>query len=560
MRPRVLAIAALLALTSCSTSYRARFHDELPRRDAEQTDRTAPAQPSAAAPFIKVHTHTGEVYVFDQWRFDEAQRVVYGHGMRYSAQREVLERSEFQIAYEQVALVESNTPEKLTHATSLAIMGVAVGAVTGVGIYCGINPKACFGSCPTFYVEDREGALTLRAEGFSSAVAEALEERDVDHLGVVDPLDDPQQGQRFELIMANEALETHFLRSVELLSVARPDPAVEIFHAGGRVRERAILPRFLGVRGRAGPTRCRSAGGDCLDAVAQADALEYASTTDGVDLAAEEHIELEFPDLPAGTKGVVVLRARNTLLDTFLFYQGLAYMGEDVARWILRADREGGDGPLAQLLRGFDEVLGGVEVELWQGGAWVPAGGLYEYGPIAKETQAIELPARARADADDGEPLRLRLRLTRGRWKLDQASLGERVAVPSAVTLEPVALVHSRDGRGQADPEGLATLLDPQRRLISYPGDVWTLDYALPPGSQALFLASEGFYWEWTREDWLAEQSALEAARFFADPRATLRRLAPDFAAMEGELEPVFWKTRIRPVPLEGGVVEGAPQ
>jgi hypothetical protein len=542
-----LPLALTLALTlvlggGCTNNYRAEFHPP-PAATSDPgahpgSDPTATTSLATTAPFVKLHTHAGELLVLDRWDFDEAAGQVRGRGLRYSAERELLREGELELAYAEVALVETNTPERVTHATSLAIMGVVGASTIGGALFCAANPKACFGSCPTFYVRDGE-ALELRAEGFSSAVAAALEQRDLDHLGVVDP-----GPGRFELVMANEAYETHFLRRVELLSVARPDPSAEVFHARAG---------FVSVRDRLAPTRCRGLAGDCLAAVSDVDALEYSSTASAEDLATREQIELEFGPAPAGRELALVIRARNTLLDTFLFYQGLAYMGAEAATWILRVDRQGAEGPLAELLRGFDRALGDVEVEVWDGQGWGPVGSFSEYGPIAHETQAIVIPAAARAQLRSGsEPVRVRLVLTRGRWKLDAISLGESLGPLTALTLAPEHLSHSQGATPVSDPEGLATLLDPNARLLSYPGDVWTLAYTLPEGPQSLFLRAEGFYWEWPREDWLAEQSALEAARFFADPRQTLRRLAPVYAAIEGELEPVFWQTRIQPLPLAG--------
>ncbi len=519
---RTTRLLGCLALSlACSTNFRAEYHQP---PTGEVSTNTAPPAASEDAPFVKVHTKDGRVYVLDKWDFDEQAKQLQGFGLHYSAERELLSEGGFTIAYDQVALVETNTPEQLTHATSLAIMGITTGAVAGMGIFCAVNPKACFGSCPTFYVEAGDQRVELRAEGFSSAVAAALEERDVDHLGVVDP-----PSGRFDLYMANEALETHFLRSVELLSVARPTPDVEVFHT---------RTGFVGVEDRVAPTGCRGLVGDCLDAVESADMIEYSSATDGQDLATRELIELEFASPPAGSELALLLRARNTLLDTFLFYQGLAYMGAEAPQWILRADREGADGPLVGLLRGFDAALGDIDVEVWDGERWQAVGGMREFGPIAWETQAVVVPKLAQTG-----PLRMRLRLTRGRWKLDQVSLARYAGELQATSLQPVALAHA----GEPDDDGLAALLDPQRQLLSYPGDVWTLTYELPEGPQTLFLAATGYYWEWMREDWIAEQDLFEAARFFADPQATLRRLAPIFQAVEHELEPVFWQTRIEP-------------
>ncbi len=517
-------------MLACNPNWRAEFHP--PPGEGEIEPPTA----SEEAVFVKVHTLDGEVYVLESWSFDESKRTVHGQGLHYSAERDVLGSGGQTISYDQVALLETNTPERLHHATSLAIIGVVAGAVAGVGIFCAINPKACFGSCPTFYVrEPGEGLLSLRAEGFSSSVAESLEARDVDHLGVVDP-----PSGRFELTVANEAFETHFLRHVELLSVARPDPSVEVFHT----RE-----GFAGARDLVAPIACRAGDAgerDCLAEVGAQDELEYASLTDSRDLATREVVELEFRADRHAERALIV-RARNSLLDTFLFYQGLAYMGRELPRWIWRADEEGPDGALAQLLRGFDRELGDIEVEVWDGRRWRAAGQFSEYGPIAEETQLIPLPTVL---TPAGEPLRVRLILTQGRWKLDRLALAELTGPLEAQTLVPVSVTH--DGRD--DPEALARLLDDQTRLHSYPGDVWGLGFEIPEGPQTLFLAAEGFYWEWMREDWMVEEDGLAAVRFFADPGATLRRLAPAFKALETNMEPVFWETRLRPLPLEGAV------
>lgn len=78
---------------------------------------------------------------------------------------------------------------------------------------CLANTKACFGSCPTFYASDGE-RLALQGEGFSSAVARTLEQTDVDTLYTARPA-----GRELALTMTNDALETHFVRSVRVLSV-----------------------------------------------------------------------------------------------------------------------------------------------------------------------------------------------------------------------------------------------------------------------------------------------------------------------------------------------------
>ena len=72
---------------------------------------------------------------------------------------------------------------------------------------------AIFGSCPTFYAMTPEG-FTLEAESFSYSVSPLLEGRDVDVLRSTRAKDG-----WVELELRNEALETHFINHLELLTI-----------------------------------------------------------------------------------------------------------------------------------------------------------------------------------------------------------------------------------------------------------------------------------------------------------------------------------------------------
>lgn len=115
--------------------------------------------------------------------------------------------------------------------------------------------------------------------------------------------------------MTNDALETHMVDRVRVIAVPRPNGA-RVLRAGD-----AYYPALR----MAAPTSCVSASGDCLADVVRADSREYASLAGERDLAEKETIELDLP-ASSGARGLLV-GARNTLLNTFLFYQGLAYMG-----------------------------------------------------------------------------------------------------------------------------------------------------------------------------------------------------------------------------------------
>src|SRR6266571_2568880 len=130
------------------------------------------------SPFLKVHARDGGLYVLSEWRVDEAERLVSGRGEQRGPNREVVSTGSFTIPLGEVALFETNVVHNSPAVTGLAVItGISL-AVTAA---CLANPKACFGSCPTFYVTDGRGPV-LQAEGFSSSIAPSLEARDLDAL------------------------------------------------------------------------------------------------------------------------------------------------------------------------------------------------------------------------------------------------------------------------------------------------------------------------------------------------------------------------------------------
>jgi hypothetical protein len=62
---------------------------------------------------------------------------------------------------------------------TVTALTVFTGITAATTIYCVTNPKACFRSCPTFYISDGD-SLRLKAEGFLSSIAPSLEATDVD--------------------------------------------------------------------------------------------------------------------------------------------------------------------------------------------------------------------------------------------------------------------------------------------------------------------------------------------------------------------------------------------
>lgn len=491
-----LGLVALVLGQSCSAIFwRARFSHL-----GEPID--------AGAPFVKAHLKDGGLFVLRSWLLDKD---LHGEGVQYDAQRHIVRRGQLSVPLDQIALVETNRPETVP-AGSFAVMGV-LGVVTGaIAAFCATNPKACFGSCPTFYLP---GAASPVAEGFSASIAKSLEGSDVDALSGAEPKDGV-----LSLRMTNEALETHVVRGVRLWAVDRPEGGAAFrskdgFFSATKVRE---------------PTACSSMSGDCLDLVRRADEREYRSETDGQDLATREVVELTLPP-GAGPRGVVV-RARNSLLNTFLFYQALAYMGASASDWISELER-GGDAAAEQYKK-IGRALGDIEVEVFAEGGWRPIGHFDEVGPIAKDQVVLPLPA-----STANGPLRVRLVMARGNWKVDQVALAEGLVPARAEPLELASVTRA----GQPDPRAFELLRWGGDALIAAPGDAYELAFRVPDGRE-LFLESRGYYYEWIRKEWLKEEDPEKLVAFLTEPQKTLKTLAPKFKAMEAGMEELFWNSR----------------
>jgi hypothetical protein len=503
----VMGVALVAALAACA------------QKNLERTIVTPRGLAAAArrsGGHLKAHLKDGGVYVLDDWMVDSAGATVTGEGRELDANRALVREGELAFPVSSVALFELDRP---TTSGAVGALAVVTGITAAVGVYCVTNPKACFGSCPTFYVTDGEHP-TLQAEGFSASIAPALEARDVDALYRARP-----RGRDLEVRMTNEALETHVVRYVRVLAARRPAGARVFSTPGGRFVAAQLLKPAIA---------CRAPEGDCGVALGGFDGVERSSRADSTDLATKETIELDFADAPPGPKGLVVA-SRQSLMTTYLIYQALAYMGGSAVEWLAALGRGGAPGIAAA--RGVGDALGTVEILVPDAaGEWVVAGRTGETGPIATDVKLVPLP-----DSSAG-PVRVRLKLTNGAWRLEWVALALAGPEIEALRLEPV-----RVRRGDVDDAAaLHRFLDSTSVVTTLPGDAYTLIYRLPGDFDRyeLFLETRGYYLEWMRSEWLAEEDRGRAAELLLDPRAALRRVAPAYKRQEAGMDSVFWRSR----------------
>ncbi|HLK92050.1 MAG TPA: hypothetical protein VKZ18_19315 [Polyangia bacterium] len=478
----------------------------------------------ADSPYLKAHMRDGRLYVLATWSVNGGAGTVAGHGRLLDLDRRAGPEGDYQIPLAEVAIFETNRPPTSPVIAALAV--TTVGSLAGTAL-CLANPKACFGSCPTFYVSDGERPV-LSAEGFSDSVAPSLEATDVDALFRAHP-----EGRALTVRMTNEALETHVVDAVDVLAVPRP-PGGRAFHA-----EDQDGGGFYGATALAAPASCEAPEGPCADSVRALDGREWSSPADGQDLGAREQLTLTFPAASAAGPRGLVIAARETLLTTYLLYQTLAYLGSGVGDALTALERDPGK---ADALRAVYRRLGDLEVEVEQAdGRWTRAGSVFETGPIATDVHLVRLPP-VPAGAPAGRPLRVRLNVTRGNWRLDWialATLGPRVEATRLAPRTVAGVVDTAEGRRPVT-------VRPGQRIVTLPGDAYTFSYELPehPERYELFLASRGYYLEWMREAWLREESPARAALLMAAPGLALRLLAPAYKQQEAGMDRLFWESR----------------
>jgi len=228
------------------------------------------------SPFLKAHLKNGDVYIFSKWVVHEDVRAVSGEGQFLSIDRRSGANGTYTVPLADVAIFETNVVES---SPAVAGMAIVTGVSAAVTAACLLSPKACFGSCPTFYASDGEDML-LQAEGFSDSVAPSLEARDIDSLYRTHI-----SGRDLELKVTNEALETHVIKEANILAVPRPPGSRVFVTSDGTFWQAASVTP---------PIVCEAAEGDCLASVTSVDGKERFSTTDETDLSTREFIDLEF--------------------------------------------------------------------------------------------------------------------------------------------------------------------------------------------------------------------------------------------------------------------------
>lgn len=268
----------------------------------------------ASKPFLKAHYKNGNVCVlYDTWQITNAGNVVQGNGTMYDFNRRKVFDGNYLIPIDSVAVFESNVKIENPEASRVAALTVLTGIDGLLGLICLTNPKACFGSCPTFYVNPNDQFHYSDAEGFSSAISPSMEYGDIDALRVTSG-----GASSFKLTMKNEALETHCIKDMQLLAYP-----IQVGEAVYQTNQDAFM-----LCGKAhSPFKAVGEEGDITELLSADDRIERFSLTDPENLSAKEEVVLSFNQLDVAKKYALMIDFRQTLLTTYLIYNAIGYMG-----------------------------------------------------------------------------------------------------------------------------------------------------------------------------------------------------------------------------------------
>ncbi len=477
------------------------------------------------ATFLKAHMKNGDVYIIkDLWELDAEEEKIIAESSHYDFQREIKSKGIASIPIDEVAIFETNAPIKSNEVKRVDQLTVLTAVDALLGILCLSIPKACFGSCPTFYLDDTNDFHFAEAEGFSNAIAPSLEYTDIDALQTryIDE-------QPLSLTMKNEALETHCVKKANLLAYP--------INKGERVYQ-STHDRFYLSNQSYAPKSATGPEGDLLATIIDNDKNERFSPSDTNNLSSKEELIIDFDQVANDSELGLSIAFRQSMMTTYFIYSAMGYMGDEVGDMFAKLERnkEAAD----KLNNGIKAELGEIDIFTWDEveEAWKFENGFYETGPIAINKEIIKLKCYAK----DGQ-LKVKIVLNKGLWRIDQISLVNLVKEVQPIEI----LAHELVKNSMKENKLLDELRSEDNYVISMPGDEFTFKYKFPESEKdyELFLKSRGYYLEWMRSNWIKDKNLIKLWQMIEQPKKYLKSEAQNYKLYEAEMEEQFWNSKI---------------
>lgn len=475
-------------------------------------------------PFLKAHVKNGDVYIFsDTWDIDSTAGRISGFGKVYNFNRIETHSGFLSLALDSIVIFETNRKIEKKNAKRTAGIMILGGMDVVIGLLCITFPKACFGSCPTFYINPNNTLHYADAEGFSNAISPTLEYGDIDALN-----NSTIKDNRFKLYMKNEAQETHCIKDVHLLAFPRLE--------GQRIYQTANDEFYL-CTNNYNIKNAVAQEGNITQLLLKDDKTERYSLADANNMSSKEEIVLTFDPVQSKNGLGLIVDFRQTLMTSYLIYSAMGYMGNQVSD--VFAQLEQNPSQRKKLQNGLKKELGNIAVYQWDENVnnWQLQGNLNETGPIAINKQIVQLQP-----LNKNTPIKIKLVLNKGLWRLDCVKLTELIKQVTPLKVYASAVINNN----QVDSAATQSLKDTTQYLYSMPGDEYTFVFDLPEHTDCeLFLYSKGYYLEWMRAQWIKDKDLKKLTQLVNQPKKYLKSEAASYKTYEKTMERAFWESRI---------------
>lgn len=513
---------SIIVLQTCNTNifvkddFRKQYQDQnaILHIDSTQTN------------FYKLHFKNGDAAILTTWQNTELDSIV-GRGQLYDFKRNIKKTGYLSFHINEIIIGETNDYSMFRSLDKerKTTLGILIAFNLALNVNCALNPKSCFGSCPTFYVEGNDDLRKCNAEGFSHAITPSLKSTDLDALQYTSP------GEHFELTVKNEALETHVIDKIELLAIPK-SPNHQVLQSNDGFYECT-----LGIS----PSTAHAQSKDIKSYITAIDNKEYFSVTDSTDLFTQQELIIEFDKLDQHKKGLV-LNFRQSLITTFLLYNTLSLLGDEATDFIALYERNKKVGSAF-----FDPILekSYIKIHYWNvdKNKWQYIKDVYEIGPIAKNKILVNLPN----EINSASTLKIKLTMPKGHWRIDYVGISNIVREVKPLSLFPEEVIFNNHVNHVAK-QSIGNI--DNNNMISLPGDHAILKYDLPciqDGTDyELFVSATGYYLEWMRKEWLQDKNIDSFKKMMGLDKAFWKELAIQYKNQEAESEALFWNSSIK--------------
>jgi hypothetical protein len=475
--------------------------------------------------FLKAHLKNGDICVFNEnWKIDSIQSSIYGKGNYFDFNRKKIKEGDLTIPIDSVVIYETNKNLKNKELGRITALSILTGLNTYFGFYCYNNPKACFGSCPTFYLNENDDFHYADAEGFSNAISPSLEYFDIDALNNHFFID-----SSFSIKMKNEALETHCIKDIKLY--AYPLSYIErVYHTSN--------DNFYLCENNYEIKNATGEEGDITSLLNQNDRIERFSLADDKNLSSKEEVFFSFENINDSKNLGLIINFRQSLMTTFFIYNGISYMGNNVSDFFAKIETN--KYLKSKLDAGLKKELGNIDLYFWNEETlnWEFINGVYETGPIAINRQLIPINKNIQQ-----KNIQFKLVMNKGLWRIDLLSLTNIKNEINPIELLPVSVKNKEEN----DPEALNQIVSQSEYLISMPGSEYKIFFDLPikNSNYELFLYSKGYYIEWMRTEWLKDKNLLKLKQMIDNPKKYLKVETKPYKNFEEKMEEIFWNSKI---------------